>query len=110
MCIRDRNSCYDWSVTGNIGKISDTGVFTTAEAGKAVTGTIAAECGGARVEAEVTISPANPFADMKNHWAKDYVNTLYFTGVLTGSAGKDGKLYYRPDDSMTRQELSLIHI
>ena len=104
MPVSAQNSCYDWSVTGNIGTVSDTGVFTAAEAGKAVTGTIIAECSGARVEAEVTISPANPFADMKNHWAKDYVNTLYFTGVLTGSAGKDGKLYYRPDDSMTRQE------
>ena len=104
MTVSAQNSCYDWSVTGNIGKISDTGVFTAAEAASAVTGTIVAECGDARVEAEVTISPANPFADMKNHWAKDYVNTLYFTGVLTGSAGKDGKLYYRPDDSMTRQE------
>ena len=104
MAVSAQNSCYDWSVTGGIGKISENGVFTAAEAGKAVTGKIVVECGDVRAEAEVTVSPANPFADMKTHWAKDYVNTLYFTGVLTGSAGKDGKTYYRPDDSMTRQE------
>ena len=55
-------------------------------------------------EAKITVAPANPFADMSKHWAKDYVNELYFDGVLTGSTGSDGKLYYRPNDSMTRQE------
>ena len=100
-------SCYEWSVKGDIGTIDKNGTFTAASAAKAVTGKIIVTCGDASAEAAVTVSPADPFADMKTHWAKDYVNTLYFTGVLTGSAGKDGKLYYRPDDSMTRQEFIL---
>ena len=52
----------------------------------------------------MTVSPANPFSDTKGHWAEDYINDLYFEGTITGSTGKDGKLLYRPDDSMTRQE------
>ena len=52
----------------------------------------------------MTVAAADPFADMKDHWAKSYVSEMYFDGVLAGSTGADGKLYYRPDDSMTRQE------
>ena len=37
------------------------------------------------------------------HWAESYITDLYYAGTLQGST-KDGKLYYRPDASMTRQE------
>ena len=38
------------------------------------------------------------------HWGKTPIAQLYFEGVMQGSGGTDGILYYRPDDSMTRQE------
>ena len=48
--------------------------------------------------------PREPLLRYKGHWAENYINDLYFEGTITGSTGKDGKLLYRPDDSMTRQE------
>lgn len=99
-----QNSSFRWSVSGNIGTIDQNGVFTAAETNEKIHGTITVSYGDVKTEANVTVAPSDPFADMKTHWAKDYVNELYFDGILTGSTGKDGKLYYRPNDSMTRQE------
>lgn len=99
-----QNTSFRWSVSGNIGTIDQNGVFTAAETNEKIHGTITVSYGDVKTEANVTVAPSDPFADMKTHWAKDYVNELYFDGILTGSTGKDGKLYYRPNDSMTRQE------
>ena len=49
-------------------------------------------------------SQKTPFADTTGHWAEEYINDLYAAGTITGSTGRNGRLYYRPDDSMTRQE------
>ena len=43
---------------------------------------------------------------MNNHWAKTYVDYCNREGILNGSADSSGNLYYRPDDSMTRQEFT----
>ena len=95
---------FTWEVTGGIGTISESGKFTSAKVTKLTEGTIEVSYGETTASIPVTVSPANPFSDTKGHWAETYINDLYFEGTLTGSAGKDGKLLYRPDDSMTRQE------
>lgn len=95
---------FTWQTTGGIGAVSSDGKFTAAAVTKATEGTIEVSYGKTSVSIPVTVSPANPFSDTKGHWAEDYINDLYFAGTLTGSTGKDGKLLYRPDDSMTRQE------
>lgn len=95
---------FTWETTGGIGEISESGAFTAASVASSTEGTIEVSYGDTAVSIPVTISPANPFSDTKGHWAEDYINELYFAGTLTGSSGKDGKLLYRPDDSMTRQE------
>lgn len=104
LSVRAQDSSFNWTVTGDIGSVSEAGTFTAAKAEKQATGTINVSFGETRVSIPVTVSPANPFADIKGHWAEGYINDLYFAGILNGSTGKDGKLYYRPDDSMTRQE------
>lgn len=99
-----QDSCFTWSVSGAIGTVDANGVFTAAQVAKSTTGKIVVTCGTVSATADITVAPANPFADLTNHWSREYVNSLYFAGVLAGSTGSDGKLYYRPDDSMTRQE------
>lgn len=104
MKITAQNNCFTWTVGGNIGTVSPDGTFTAVQTAQPVSGTITASCNGTSATVNVTVSPSDPFADMQGHWAKDFVNSMYFAGVLTGSAGSDGKLRYRPNDSMTRQE------
>lgn len=95
---------FTWETTGGVGSITQDGKFTAASVSKLTEGTIKVSYGQTSVSVPVTVSPANPFSDTKGHWAENYINDLYFEGTITGSTGKDGKLLYRPDDSMTRQE------
>ena len=95
---------FTWETTGGVGTITQDGKFTAASVSKATEGSIEVSYGQTTASIPVTVSPGNPFSDTKGHWAEDYINELYFEGTLTGSTGKDGKLLYRPDDSMTRQE------
>ena len=102
--IAAEDTSFRWSVSGGIGSIDGSGVFKAVDTEQKLQGKITVSYGDVTAEVEVAVVPANPFADMKTHWSKDYVNELYYEGILTGSTGSDGKLYYRPNDSMTRQE------
>ena len=99
-----QDACFTWQCDEQIGTVDANGVFTAANAAGKTTGTLTVSYGQTSAELSVTVAAADPFADMKDHWAKSYVSEMYFDGVLAGSTGADGKLYYRPDDSMTRQE------
>lgn len=99
-----QDACFTWQCDEQIGTVDANGVFTAANAAGKTTGTLTVSYGQTETELAVTVAAADPFADMKDHWAKSYVSEMYFDGVLAGSPGADGKLYYRPDDSMTRQE------
>ena len=94
---------FTWEVTGEIGAIDASGTFTAAKVAKDTTGSITVSRGETKKTIAVTVSSAQPFADTKGHWAESYITDLYFNGTLQGSE-KNGKLYYRPDDTMTRQE------
>ncbi|MBQ1264883.1 MAG: phosphodiester glycosidase family protein, partial [Oscillospiraceae bacterium] len=104
LTVASQDSCFEWEVDEKLGTVNEQGTFRAANVSAPQTGEITVTCGDVSATAEVTVSPSDPFADMKNHWAAEYVNTLYFEGVLAGSTGSDGKAYYRPDASMTRQE------
>lgn len=104
MSVTAQDDCFTWKVTGDIGTIDGSGSFHAVETNTVKNGTIEVSYGSTTAKIDVTIAPADPFSDMKGHWAKDYVDDLYFAGVLTGSTGADGKQRYRPDDSMTREE------
>lgn len=95
---------FTWETTGGIGSVTKDGKFTAAKVSKLTEGSIEVSYGQTSVSIPVTVSPTNPFSDTKGHWAENYINDLYFEGTITGSEGKGGKLLYRPDDSMTRQE------
>ena len=97
------DSSFTWGVTGDIGTIDQNGTFTAVKTGTDVTGSIVVSYGSKRVAIAVTVGSSQPFADTKGHWAESYITSLYYDGTLQGST-KNGKLYYRPDDTMTRQE------
>ena len=92
---------FSWYVPAELGRVGDDGMFTASE--NNVKGELMVTCGDLRVMVPVEIK-ANPFADTKGHWARSYITELYYQGVLQGSGDAEGKMYYRPDDSMTRQE------
>ena len=94
---------FSWAVTGGIGEIDESGVFAAAKTGSDLNGTITVSYGETSFALKVTVGSSQPFADTKGHWAESYITDLYYAGTLQGST-KDGKLYYRPDASMTRQE------
>lgn len=96
-----KDTSFAWSVSPEVGTVSADGVLTAgADNAK---GELTVSCGELTVTIPVEVQ-ANPFADMKGHWASEYVSEMYFQGVLLGSENAAGQLVFRPDDSMTRQE------
>lgn len=59
-----------------------------------------------------TVSPEPPveedmvFSDMRNHWSRDNVESLYEKGIVNGMKSTDGKLIFNPDRGVTRQEFA----
>ena len=104
MTVRSTDRSFTWAVSDGLGTVTADGVFTAADVNKPLEGTLTVSYGSTKTELPVTISPSNPFTDVKGHWAERMINSLYFDGVVTGSTQKDGTMIYRPDDSMTRQE------
>ena len=71
---------FTYDVSGDIGEMTEPGLFTAgATAGS--TGIITVSAGGREVEISVEI---NGFADMENHWAKEYVEFLLQAGITNG--------------------------
>lgn len=97
------DTSFTWAVTGEIGEISKDGVFTAVKTTTDLTGSITVSYGETTQTLAVTVGSSQPFADTKGHWAEGFITSLYYDGTLQG-ASKNGKLYYRPDESMTRQE------
>ncbi len=51
-----------------------------------------------------------PFADTAkiSKWAVDYAKVCYYNGIIKGSLGAGGKVYYNPKAAVTRQEVMTI--
>ena len=96
-------SCFRFEVEGDIGTIS--GNTFTANTEKEAEGKIIVSAGEFKKSIIVKISNENPFYDMKSHWAKTAVNSLFKEGIVSGIE-ENGKLYYNPDKVMTRIEFS----
>ena len=90
-----------FSVTGDIGTITDDGVFT-ANGAPAASGSIVVECGGVTREIEVQIS--FEFSDMRSHWAADAVKELFEAGIVTGISDTE----FGPSLSMKRGDFVLM--
>ncbi len=100
MDLAAQDTSFEWRMDEALGTVTEDGTLTASSLG---TGKLIVSCGGLSEILDVEVKE-NPFADTENHWAKTPVAQMYFRGVVQGSGAEDGPLYYRPDDSMTRQE------
>lgn len=62
--------------------------------------------------ATFTVNPEGKdtaFSDTKNHWATEYIDFLYNTGLTKGTIDETtGKVYYKPDNNITRAEFAVM--
>jgi len=102
------NRLYKWEVEGDIGTITEDGIFTLADTVNK-DGKIKVTAGALTKEIPVHISDypstPNPFYDTENHWAKDIIADMAATGIISGFE-EDGKMIFKPDNNMTRAEFA----
>ena len=81
------NRLYKWEVEGDIGTITEDGIFTLADTVNK-DGKIKVTAGNLTKEIPVHISDypstPNPFYDTENHWAKDIIADMAGTGNISG--------------------------
>ena len=109
--LHSSDASFDWSVDGNIGTIDENGVYTAKTDGDKA-GKIIAELNGVKQELNVFISDYSheketDFADISSHWARPQILKLAQRGIINGIE-LDGKMYFKPDDNMTRAEFAQI--
>ncbi len=99
---------FKWSVEGDIGTITEGGIFTLADTSNK-TGRIKVSVGNCEKSIPVYIcdypKPVNPFADTKGHWAETILSLMSYRGVINGIE-EDGQLVFKPDNDMTRAEFA----
>ncbi len=102
----NQDNCFTWTVEGPVGAIDPEGTFTTTTmSGDCV---IRVAAGDVSTALKVKVEGTDFFFDMLGHWAREFVNTLYKEGVVTGSARPEGGLLYKPDNDMTRAEFAAV--
>ncbi len=99
---------YTWSVEGNIGTITEGGIFTLANTADA-DGKIKVTTGNVTREIPVHISgyPKTPsvFYDIDGHWARDIIAQMAAEGTINGQE-ENGQMVFKPDNNMTRAEFA----
>lgn len=99
------DACYSYSCDSQIGQIDKNGVFTAAENGSS--GNIYIRAGEMTLALPVTVTEKPIFADMQNHWSKQYADALYKANILKGET-VGSQSYYRPDSNITRGEFAAV--
>lgn len=91
--LRSGSGGVTWNVTGNIGTITQDGVFTAS--GNGTSGTITATAGGVTTSVAVTLNRAYVHTDVpSDHWAHTAVDYCYEHGIVSGiSATEFGTNY-----------------
>lgn len=102
------NRLYTWEVEGNIGTITEDGIFTLANTVNE-DGVIRVSAGGVTKEIPVHISDypsaPSPFADTDSHWARDIITEMAASGIISGQE-ENGIMVFKPDNNMTRAEFA----
>lgn len=102
---------YQWRVEGDIGTIDEHGHYSAKTTGDKA-GKIIIEKNGFSKEINVFISDYSPekeygFADIESHWARPQILQAAQSGIINGIE-LDGKMYFKPDNNMTRAEFAQI--
>lgn len=98
---------FDWSVEGNVGTITNDGIFTLTDTNNEK-GKIIVRAGDRVKEIPVEIydyPQFNPFADTNGHWAKDTISAMNEYGIIKGME-ENGAMYFFPDNNMTRAQFA----
>ncbi len=106
--LHSNNRLYKWEIEGDIGTVTEDGIFTLAKSANAE-GKIKISAGGYTKEIPVKISdypkPPSVFYDIDGHWAEDIITQMTASGVISGME-EDGKMLFKPDNNMTRAEFA----
>lgn len=95
--LTSQDSCYEWSVSGNIGTIDEYGTFTASA--QSAKGSIIVKAGEKTVTIPVTVTKPGIFDDVKpGDWYYDAVQYVGENGIMSGT----GDRVFSPDVSMTR--------
>ncbi len=96
----------EWDVDGNIGTITEEGLFTLNSATKADKGIIKVTVANITKEINVTINKASAFYDIAGHWANDMIVSLSEDKIFSGVETDNGLAFF-PDNNMTRAEFAI---
>jgi hypothetical protein len=94
-------SAVTYTVSGDVGTVTQGGVFT-ASGNPGAEGTITVAAAG--LTAKVNVKLAFEFSDMTEHWAAEYVKELYETGIVNGTTATS----YSPEAGMKRCDFVLM--
>lgn len=98
--VTTQDNIFTWSCDPDIGTIDANGVFT-ATAEPAVTGNIYVSFGESSKTIPVQVGGTKTtFSDIKEHWAKDYIETLASKKIVSGM----GEGTFRPDMQLSRAQ------
>lgn len=101
---------FEWSIEGDIGTITNDGVFTL-KSNHAAEGAIVVSAGGYEHRVPVKITgedvQQNAFADTAGHWAQYDINRLYDKGIINGFE-ENGALYFKPEEKINRIQFAVM--
>jgi len=101
--IISQNHAYEWSVDSNIGTVTADGVLTiTTDRMERGTLTVRA---GSTVRTVDILANQDVFVDISESWARYDIIEVFNAGIMEGSM-IDGARHFRPQDFMTRAELT----
>lgn len=92
---------FTYSVEGEVGTITETGLFTAGEK-YGQTGSVIIEGGGQRVAIPVKMPVA--FSDIRGIWAEPYITALQERGIVSGTS----ETTFSPDDTIRRGDFMLM--
>ncbi len=96
---------YKWSVSNDVGKISENGVFEGLKGGKC---NVTVKAGESEKTIEITVKTPTDLCDIDGNWAQSYIETLYENKVVTGEKLSDGKMYFKPLNYVTRTQMAVM--
>ena len=100
------NTCYSWTLEGDIGTIDAQGNFT---AGVRIgSGYIYVRAAGVTKSVAVSVFGEEVFSDISENWAHDIIIDMYDRGIVTGSYDDLGRRVFLPQSNITRAELAVI--
>ena len=92
---------FTYTVEGDVGAISETGLFTASEQ-RGLTGAVTIEAGGQKVTIPVKMPVV--FTDIQGMWAEPYITALQERGVVNGTSDTT----FSPEDTIRRGDFMLM--